>query len=633
VRALLAPGALVTLTGAGGIGKTRLALECAMRSVEAFDDGVWFVALASVSDPTQVAATVATTFGIRPGAPERMRELLVDHLRDRSALVVLDNCEHVVADAAHLVSALLDACPTLTVLATSRELLGVPGERAVRVPPLAVEGDGSVVEGGEGDSAAALFLDRAVAADPDFTPGATDLVAVVEICARLDGIPLAIELAAARVNVLSPAQIAARLDDRFALLTGGPRVAETRQQTLRATVEWSHDLLTVDEQVMLRQLSVFVGDFTLEAVEGVVRQSGGTATTDLLALLVTKSLVVPVSAPDGRRYRLLETMRQFGLERLDAAGETDAVARAHADWYSRWAWAHFERLGSAILDHDVRIIERERPNLLAALGHAEAARDDERVVALAVPLAAVWLVCDYLDEGREWLERVLPQLPPSSGAGTLHVLLAGVLLSHDADRPGGLHHARRGVELLRAEPHASRRWIESAGLAVMSVGLHRTGRSDEARAVYEECVRAARECGDRRTLASNLCHRVDADDIATVRRNLAEAATLYRELGSDVGMCRCGWHQAELEARDGNPDLAIALAEEAVEAGARFGPNGDLVNALSSLGLIRFAAGDIDGALEAGREALELAERTGSSHVAARIRAAIESGAPPEDIG
>jgi tetratricopeptide (TPR) repeat protein len=322
-------------------------------------------------------------------------------------------------------------------------------------------------------------------------------------------------------------------------------------------------------------------------------------------------------------------MRQFGSERLAGEGGDKTTARRHAEWYSSWAIGEFERLGGAAIDSGVMLLERERPNLLAALRWALDEHDDERALATGLPLSAVWLARDYFDEGCVWIERLISSVPPSPRLGAVHVLLSAMLLSHNADAEGGLDHARRGTELLRGGAEGDR-WIVSLGVSMQAIALDRTGAPDEAHAMYDESVQLARELGDLHALASSLCGPVGSSDSAVVRACLAEAAELYRSLGSDVGLCRCGWLQAVLEAREGNLTLGIALAEEAAEAGRRFGPNPHLINALTNLGLLRLEAGDADGALTAADEAYQLARRTGNTHTAETIRAGVELLLPPD---
>ena len=328
VHELLDENRLVTLTGAGGAGKTRLAIQVAGHIAGEFGDGVWCVDLAPITDPELVPITAARALGL-PDQPGRSTmDTLTRFVADRQMLVVLDNCEHLLDASAALVVAMLEACPRLTLLATSREPIGVAGEVSWRVPSLSLR-----------DEAVELFTERARHARPDFTLTDDNAAAVGEICQRLDGLPLAIELAAARVRALSLAEILDSLHDRFRLLTGGARTAVRRQQTLRASVDWSHALLTEPERVLFRRLAAFLGGFDVEAAQAIA--GGGEVeryqVLDQLTLLVDKSLVVAENTSGRTRYRLLETVRQYAQEKLGESGEADAVRTRHRDYYTAMA--------------------------------------------------------------------------------------------------------------------------------------------------------------------------------------------------------------------------------------------------------------------------------------------------------
>jgi predicted ATPase len=328
LREALATNRLVTLTGAGGAGKTRLAVQVAADLAEKYGDGICYVDLAPITHPAVVPVTAARALGL-PDQPGRSTiDTLQQHLRDRHMLLVLDNCEHLLDSSASLVAALLGAAPSLTVLATSREPLGVTGEAGWQVPSLSLS-----------DDAIELFADRARLARAGFTVDDDNAGAVTEICRRLDGMPLAIELAAARVRTLSLTEIVDSLHDRFRILTGGSRIAVRRQQTLRASVDWSHALLTDTERVLFRRLAVFLGGFDLDAAQAVTGADGVQRyqVLDQLTLLVDKSLVVAESAGGTTRYRLLETVRQYALEKLGESGEADAVRSRHRDYYTSMA--------------------------------------------------------------------------------------------------------------------------------------------------------------------------------------------------------------------------------------------------------------------------------------------------------
>src|SRR5271170_6199452 len=376
VHELLTQNRLLTLTGAGGAGKTRLAIQTAGQLSGEFGDGVWYVDLAPITDPELVPLTVARALGL-PDQPGRSTmDTLLRFVRDRQMLVVLDNCEHLLDASAELVVALLGAAPGLTVLATSREQIGVAGEVSWRVPSMSLA-----------DEAIELFVDRARRARPDFRITDDNTTTVTEICRRLDGMPLAIELAAARVRVLSLTEILDGLHDRFRLLTGGARTVVRRQQTLRASVDWSHALLTEPERVVFRRLAVFLGGFDLDAAQVV---GGGEdleryEILDVLTLLVDKSLVAVENTSGRTRYRLLETVRQYALEKLAESGEADAVRARHRDYYTARA-ALLDAPAGGDYEQLIEQAESEIANLRAAFLWSRENSDVELALALASSL-------------------------------------------------------------------------------------------------------------------------------------------------------------------------------------------------------------------------------------------------------
>ena len=382
----------MTLTGSGGCGKTRLALEVAADALAQLPDGAWFVDLASLSDPALVAQAAALAVGVPIPASRSALEALVAHLATREALIVLDNCEHLIDACACLAEEVLRAGPGVRVLATSREPLRCADEVAWRVPSLA--------------EAERLFCERAAAARPGFDAADGAAGAVQEICRRLDGMPLAIELAAARAAALSLDQIAARLGDSLDVLGAGRRTALTRQQTLRATIDWSHDLLTGEERVLFRRLAVFAGGFRLEAAEEVC--AGGAIArrrvVDLLARLVEKSLVVA----EGERFRLLDTVRQYAAERLEAAAERDTVGLRYLDWCLALAEEHDPL--SAGPRRSLQVLESEHDNLRAGLAWA-LRRDPQAALRLATRLWRFWLDRGFFAEGNRWLQTTLAAAP------------------------------------------------------------------------------------------------------------------------------------------------------------------------------------------------------------------------------
>ncbi|MBS1860851.1 MAG: hypothetical protein JSS68_03970 [Actinobacteria bacterium] len=433
--ALLDGTRLLTLTGAGGCGKTRLALELAHRREDDPENEVWLVELAAVGDPALVGPAVAQSLGLRLASRRAPEIALAQSIGERPMLLVLDNCEHLVASVAALVEALLARCPRLTVLATSRELLRVPGELTWRVPSLSLPrlaeepgGDGPTLERTRRAESVHLFAARAARSAPGFELDAENVDAVVALCHRLDGVPLAIELAAARVGALTPAQIVARLDDSLDLLSVGSRTAMTRQQTLRATLAWSFDLLEPAEQVLLRRLAVFAGGFGVEAVEAICAEPGAEAEAFArFGRLLDKSLVQVESDAESRRFHLLDTVRQFAAEQLGAAGEREEFERRHREWYAALAASDPTPAGDLPAGAWPALLDGERDNLRAALSTALAA-DPQTGLRLAVSLWGFWLMRGYLAEASRWLEGLLDAAPERT-ALRAHALLAAALIS------------------------------------------------------------------------------------------------------------------------------------------------------------------------------------------------------------
>jgi predicted ATPase/DNA-binding SARP family transcriptional activator len=449
VERLIERSRLLTLTGAGGSGKTRLALEAARRARPAYVDGVWFVDLAAVGGSLLVADAVSEALGLDSEAATGRGHALVDQLRGRSLLIVLDNCEHLLAACAQLVTALLAGCPRVDVLATSREPLHAHGEYTFRVPSLALP---PPIRGGTPDLAALgrlpsvrLFVERATQVRPGFSLDADNAQGVVDLCRRLDGMPLALELAAARTAALEPAEIVQRLGDALSMLGGGSS-GVTRRQTLRGTLEWSHDLLTEPEKILLRRLSVFSGGFTLAAVEAACGELplAPAELLDLLANLVDKSLVVIEKTAAGSRYRQLETVRQFCSEHLERAGETGQLSAAHSAYFLAFAVDHNPERATGVVIEQPRLLDREHDNLRAALRWS-CAHDPETSLRLVASLWRFWFLRGHAVEGARWVERALAAAPePSRPRAAALIGLTGL----DGRQGRGDRHRVLGEEAL-----------------------------------------------------------------------------------------------------------------------------------------------------------------------------------------
>jgi predicted ATPase/DNA-binding SARP family transcriptional activator len=450
VTKLMAQARLVTITGPGGAGKTRLAVEVGTKLQSSVPDGVWLVELAPISDPASLAWTVAETLGVRDAAafirtgkgPQGIPpadERLAEYLGGKSPVLLLDNCEHLVAAVAELVVTLLARCPELRVLATSREPLGVPGELQWSIPPLSSPGVGASEAEVATSEAVLLFAQRAAAVQPSFVLQPEMASTVADICRRLDGLPLAIELAAARVKVMPVAQIAERLDDRFHLLTGGVRTALPRHRTLRALVDWSYDLLTASERLGFDQLSVFAGGCGLEAAEHVCADAGidEGEVIDVIAHLVDKSLVVAGSGIDGTaRYRMLETLRQYGLEGLAARGQATEARLRHLRWCLALAEEAEPEMWGPGQRHWLDRLEADQDNFRAALDWTIGRGDAESALRLGSCLAWFWWVRGRQREGRAWLESALATSGPVRPRFRVDALSwAGYLATdHDLER-------------------------------------------------------------------------------------------------------------------------------------------------------------------------------------------------------
>jgi predicted ATPase/class 3 adenylate cyclase/DNA-binding CsgD family transcriptional regulator len=551
LRQTLTANRFVTLTGTGGAGKTRLAVHVAAKVAGEFGDGVRYVDLAPVTHPDVVPVTAARALGLPDHPGRSTMETLLRFIRDRQMLVVLDNCEHLLDASATLVAALLGGAPRLTVLATSREPLGVSGEATWQVPSLSLA-----------DDATELFADRARLAQADFAITDDNVADIAEICRRLDGMPLAIELAAARVRSLSLTEIVDSLHDRFRLLTGGSRMAVRRQQTLRASVDWSHALLTETERILFRRVAAFLGGFDLDAAQAV----GGDDTLeryqvlDQLTLLVDKSLVVAENAGGRTRYRLLETVRQYALEKLGESGEADAVRSRHRDYYTSMA-AQLVVPARAAYEQRIEQAEIEMDNLRGALGWSPENRDTELALALASSLQPLWWTRGRLVEGRAWFNTVLPD---------------------------------ESIELDVAAAVRARALADKACLDTWTAGAASKGGAQQALAI-------ARELDDPVLLAWVLtaCGFTAGytDDPELAPAYFAEAADLARALDDRWTLIQILAWQANTAETAGYPIAAATYAEEGYALAEAIGDRSGLRHCQLSRGWARVQQGDVVAAV------------------------------------
>ena len=582
IEKALAGARLLTLTGTGGVGKTRLALAVAADLAGDYADGACFVELAPLADPDLLPQQVLTALGLREEPGQSPLATLAAHLRGRHVLLVLDNCEHLVAAAATLAEGVLRASPRVTVLATSREPLGVPGEATWRVPSLSPAG------------AMALFTERAQGIQPDFTVTESAAPALAQLCQRIDNIPLAIELAAARTSALSVEEIAERLDDRFRLLSGGARTAVPRQQTLRAMVDWTYDALSDAERRVFDRLAVFGSSFDLEAAEQVV---GDNDVLDVLTGLVNKSLVVAERSGGGgrTRYRLLETMRHYARERLAESGDAADVRTRHlarAVTIATEAEAALDGPDqAAVLDR----LEAEHDDLRVALAWGTSGGDPEPALRLATALGRFWEVRGHLSEGRSWLEAALT----AGGGGELPGLRAvalnwaAVLAQHQGD-----YNAARG--LYEHSLALRRRLDDRLGTAAALVGLGNLaalqGRLDVARDQFEESLAIGRDLEEPHVLAASLTNlgwvAHARGDLAGARAMYTEALDVRRRLGDGHGTALVLANLGDLALQQGDLDAAHALHAEGLDLRRRLGDRSGVADSLAALGRVALAGGD-----------------------------------------
>ncbi|GLX01924.1 LuxR C-terminal-related transcriptional regulator [Microtetraspora sp. NBRC 16547] len=497
-KRLLSQSRIVTFTGPGGVGKTRLALRIAADVRRAFPDGVWLVELAALDDPDMLCQTVAEALEIRNQSSRPCVEVLADHLRNRQALLVLDNCEHLLQDCAVLVETLARATSDLRILATSRQALGITGEQTLAVPAMTLpDVDGMVLplETMTQFDAVRLFTERASAVVPGFAVTEANHTTVERICRRLDGIPLALELAAVRLRALSLDQLLDRLDDRFRLLTAGSRAVLPRHRTLRALIDWSYGLCTEQERLLWARVSVFAGSLDLEAAEEVCSEDG-IAREDVLDLvigLVDKSILIPDEQSSSMRYRLLETIRQYGRERLEECGQDAVMRRRHRDYYRRLA-AEADRLlfGPDQVAWFTRL-QREHANLRTALEYCFAQAETRVGLEMATDLLYHWITSYYLNEGRSWLDKGLAaeSEPSESRARALWAdAWLAIIQAEITSAETMLEESRALGESLGLE-----RIIPYAALFSGVVALYQ-GDAPRAIALYEEAVSRYRDIDD-----------------------------------------------------------------------------------------------------------------------------------------
>ena len=702
---LLVATRLLTLTGSGGVGKTRLAIAVAEKVASNYADGAWFVDLAVLAEGAFVPQVIAKRLDIREEAGRSPLQTLSTALAARDLLLILDNCEHLLAECARLIGLLLQSCPGLRVLATSRQPLGLAGEMIWRVPSLALPTDEQGLNTAAllDYDATRLFLERALETS-GFMPTDHDASSINQICRRLDGIPLALELAAARVKVMSPEQVAARLDRVFTLLGGGNRAAVPRQQTLRALIDWSYDLLTEPERVLLRRLSVFVGSWTLEAAESVccadegvggrvwgvgevsnpkpalesTTEAGAGSTLypddvlDLLSELVDRSLVQVDRGTDGAvRYRLLETIRQYAGERLQAGGEFDEARRQHQDWYVAMAEEAEPQLAGSDQDQWLRRLEAEHDNVRAALAWGEV---DLTGIQPALRLAGAfwkfWHTRGHFSEGRERLGRILGRdnTGPVTPARAKALIGASALANAQGDYAEAQALAEESLTLykklgdsrgiagslsnLAAVAASQGDYVRAQALYEESLTLHKKlghkrgiaislsnlgflarvqGDYACARALLEESLTLHRELGDNQNIAFVLNSlgvvADDQEDYTSAQSLFEESLNLRRKLGDRSGISSSLNNLAGVVSNQGNYALAQKLFEECLAIDTELGDRQGIAISLNNLGIVAYRQGDYAAACELSKRSLslrkELKDRLGAADTLERLAAAL----------
>ena len=616
---------LVTLTGPGGIGKTRLGLQVAEALADHFAGGAYYVPLAPVSDPKLIAPAIAQTLGLRESGGQSPLETLKAHLQNSlrlPTLLLLDNFEHLVAEAP-LVAELLASSAQLRLLVTSRAPLHIYGEHEYPVPPLELPDLKSVpeVEVLTRYPAVALFIQRARAVKPDFEVNQENAAAVATICARLDGLPLAIELAAARIKLLSPSAMQTRLESRLQLLTGGARDLPTRQQTLRGAIDWSYGLLSVGEQMLFRRLSVFVSGCTLEAVEAVCNTQGDLEVDGLdgMASLVDKSLLQRVERGEGEsRFVMLDTIREYGLERLAASGEEAATRRAHAAYCLVLAEEGAASTQAEWLD----LFEMEHDNLGAAMDWLIQTGNAEWGLRLGAALFRFWESREHFAEGRDRLAKVLkleaaadPTLPRARA-----LFAAGALAGAQADYVSACSLLRENLEIAR---ELKDDWGVAVSLNALAVTTRDRGGIAESRSLFEESLALWRELGDRTAVAralSNLASAVNLQgDHALARSLYEECLSIFKELGDATGMAWSLNHQGDAARSHGDPAGARTLYEQSLAIFRELGDRWGIAGSLADLGNLTRDQKDYAASQALYRESIRIFQELGHKRGIARL--------------
>jgi predicted ATPase/class 3 adenylate cyclase/Tfp pilus assembly protein PilF len=603
---------VLTLTGPGGTGKTRLALQTAADLLEEFEDGVFFVALAAIADPELVLSTIAGSLGIKESAEQALEESLEAYLQQKHLLLILDNFEQVL-EGATPVGDLLGSCPKLKVLATSRIPLRLYGEQEYLLPPLELPDLVRLppLERLTQYEAVRLFVERARAVKPDFEVTNESAPAVAEICVRLDGLPLAIELAAARTKLLPPQALLSRLSNRLKLLKGGARNLPARQQTLRATIDWSYELLDEGEKTLFGRLSVFAGGRTLEAIEKICDPEGELEVLEVVGSLLEKSLLRQEGAEGDPRFLMLETVQEYAREKLDESAEAEEVKRGHAEYFLALAEEADPKLQGPDQLEWLRRLEAEHDNMRAALGWALQRGETEVAVGLGGALCRFWFVRGHYSEGRRWLEEAL-FMDQRASVEARAMALAGVgkLASVQGDLDRAEVASMEGLELLAPEGTEP---SEAKLFLLLNLGRVALEREDYGRAteLFGDSRASSRQMGNRWGLATSVLNLAvvihEQGDLERATVLYEEGIELFREQGDKVGLAWCLNNLGLVLYSEGDLRQAVEVTEEAVALTRELEAGADVAVGLSNLGWMALLQNDLGKAADLFQESLGLA--------------------------
>jgi predicted ATPase/class 3 adenylate cyclase len=607
---------LVTLTGSGGTGKTRLSLQVAAELLDHFDHGVWFVELAPLTDPQLIPQTILSVIGISEQPGKTPLELLQEYLHEKKTLIVLDNCEHLIEASAKVVNALLNAAPNLKIMASSREALGVKGEASYPVPSLSLPDIKHLplIEQLSQYEAVRLFIDRALLVAPHFVVDKDNAPHIAQICYRLDGIPLAIELAAARVKVISVEQISKRLDDRFRLLTGGARTALPRQQTLRALIDWSYDLILENERLLLCRLSVFAGGWALEAAEEVCAGNGieSYEILDLLSQLVNKSLVVVQDSQSGEtRYRMLETIRQYAREKLLEVGGGEIIRDRHLAYFVKLAVQAEPELHYSNQVFWLNRLDEEIDNFRMAIEWA-LTKDVEAGLRIAAIPWRFWLGRGYFQEVGAWLQSLLEQYKMIDALHAQALAIHSSCIFRQGNFPEAVRLAKQSVEMART---VSDQRTEALSLAFLGVTMTIQGNMAEGGPLLEQALAIYRSLGDKIGQAGTTeWLSANNKDMERALAYAQESVALAREMGDLSGLVPRLCMLARLTLWNGDLTSPAAWLEEALSISRQLNDRSGESYAISTYGNFAYCQGNYPQAIAYHEEAIRLNEKIGDHY-------------------